>query len=301
MSRLAGWVETQLVEAIDDRRRDLTALRSETAAELDALRAAIAAGRTAAPDGVEQRVRQAMNRLAETVEAQLAELGAQREAELGALRRELAAELDERVLAAGSRTASALTGVQDRVAATDSRFSERVAELAAEAAAASAGVAALTAEAETATARTEGFEQRVKAAMGRLSDSLEARLTEAATKRQQELDAFRAELVARTDALAADAARAREIAGRVEGDTAKGGERVGVLEQQLRAALDRATASMDAKLAEQAAAAKTEREEARAEIEAAVARQVAELREEIATGTNAAKSGLGRTFARLDA
>lgn len=301
MSRLAGWVETQLVEAFDDRRRDLAALRSETAAELDALRTSLAAERSAAPDGVEQRVRQAMNRLAETVEAQLAELTANREAEIGALRRELAAELDERIMAAGSRTASALTGVQDRVAATDSRFSDRLAELAAEAAAAGAGVAALTAEAETATARTEAFEQRVKAAMGRLSDSVEARLTEAASKRQEELDAFRAEVAARTDALAADAARAREIAGRIEGDSAKGGERVGVLEQQLKAALDRASAAMEARLAEQAAAAKAESGELRAEIEAVVTRNVAELREEVVAGANAAKSGLGRTFARLDA
>ncbi|MDQ3640267.1 MAG: hypothetical protein M3450_02050, partial [Actinomycetota bacterium] len=82
-SRLAGWVEAQLVQALDDRRNDMKTLRSEMQVLLDeqrAAKAAKAAGGGSSPadverlEALEQRVRAAMSRLSDSVEARLAEV-----------------------------------------------------------------------------------------------------------------------------------------------------------------------------------------------------------------------------------
>jgi hypothetical protein len=270
-SRLAAWVEAQLVEAMEDRRRELGVLRSELEvvvrgelsplrSELDALRSEVREAGAARNPGaeVEQRVRQAMMRLTESIEAQLAETEAARRSDGDALRAALASEIEERVAAAGARTSAALAAMQDQLAQRDARVSERLEAVAAEVTSAASGVTALTAEGEAARERTESFEQRVKAAMGRLSDSVEARLGEAATARQDELERFRSELAGRLEAVSSDSARAAESATRVEAAAGAGAEQVALLQQQLKAGLDRVLGTVDARLAEQASAAAAE-------------------------------------------
>lgn len=246
-SRLAGWVEAQLVQAADDRRNDIKALRAELQiivneqlagmrAERAADAAATATALSGAPsvdperlDALEQRVRSAMSRLSESVETRLTEVDKARQSELDALRRQLQA-VDERV----GEPASA------------------------------AGLSALSAEVEAGPARIDAFEQRVKAAMVRLTDSVETRLAEAATTRSSDLEGLRSELTKRIDELQrtgstvsgrveAVSQRALAVADdigalrvEVKGGTARNDE----LEKRVKAAIARLAESVESRLAE---------------------------------------------------
>lgn len=204
-SRLAGWVEAQLVRAMEDRHNDLKAVRSELQAMEERLARARAEAASSTPaattpagasstEAMEQRVRQAMSRLTDSVETRLAEAAAARRSEAEALQRELEARFDERLLDAGSRSSSGMAVVQDRLAQQTAALAERLEEVARQAGATAIGVSAVTSEMASATSRTDAFEQRVKSAMGRLTDLVETRLAESSATLQGELDRFRVEL-----------------------------------------------------------------------------------------------------------
>ncbi len=261
-SRLAGWVEAQLVQALDDRRTDMNALRSELQVVLDnqlaVLRAEAApADAPAAAEALEQRVRSAMARLSESVEGRLADVDQARQVELHALRNELRALADERA-AQAEMSGRGVSIANERVAALSAGLGSRLDEVAGQASAASLGVAALRAEVDEGPARVEAFEQRVKAAMGRLTDSVEARLAEAVRARDNDLDSVRSEMANRLAALELVAGRAAEGVSAVELTAVAGADRLDALERQAKAAVARLDDSVDARLAELAAAREVE-------------------------------------------
>lgn len=381
-SRLAGWVEAQLVQAMDDRRNDLKALRAElqavvdqqlagvraetasvlsvathrldvgqeqlserletvgqraaeaaaaaaasaasgttdparidameqrVASRLDALRAEVEASlhdrlqATTAPgpaaDGLEQRVRQAMSRLTESVEAQLAELAAARAADIDGLRRELSAALDDRVGAVASRSGAGLAAVQDGLGQQLAALTERVDDVARQAISAADGLGAATAEATAASARADAFEQRVKSAMGRLTDSVETRMAEATTTHHDEVERFRTELGRQADAAAADSVRARETAAEALVQARAGADRTQTLEQQVKAAVTRLNTTVDAKAAELTGAMTEAGEKLRAEARAEVAKELREARAELGSAIDAANKRTARFEATFD-
>jgi chromosome segregation ATPase len=287
-SRLAGWVEAQLVQAVEDRRNDIKALRAElqiilneqlagmraeagsvlsvatrrlevgqeqlterldAVAERAADAAATATALSGAPsvgserlDALEQRVRSAMSRLSDSVETRLTEVDKARQSELDALRSQLQA-IDERVgepasaaglsalstrldqqleEVAGQAAAAATTRSWDleglrselttrieELQRTGGAVSGRVDAVAQQTSAVADEIGALRLEVKAGTARNDELEKRVKAAVGRLAESVENRLAEfaaqstketttklaeMANERRTELEAFKAEL-----------------------------------------------------------------------------------------------------------
>jgi chromosome segregation ATPase len=316
-SRLAGWVEAQLVQALEDRRNDMKALRTELQVvfneqlagfraesasilsvatrrlevaqeqlaerldavaeratapsdaqlrdEIEALRAEMHAARGGpADDGLEQRVRSAMTRLSESVEAKLAEVTTARRTEHDDLR-------------------------------------ERLDDAARQAATAAAGVQALRAEIESRASGMEALEQRARTAMGRLSDSMETRLADLAGTRQAELDGLRAELQKvlaqqgselRTEVTTASAALRARV-GQVQ-------ERIDGLEEQRNEADDRVGRIVDAKVAEVVERRKTELDEMKHELQEALAKQLSEARAEIGTSVSDAHRRFLDSVERID-
>lgn len=265
-SRLAGWVEAQLVQANDDRRADMKALRSDfqfvVEEQLAGLRSETAeglsgmAGVSAAGEALEQRVRSAMGRLSESLEARLAEVDDARKVELDARWTELR-ELARRIDDVSVRTAAMADDV-----------------------------VALRTGAADVPARVEGFEQRVKAAIGRLTESVESRVAELARTGASGMEGTRAELFGRLDAVERDSRRAAEVTASLEGFAPVAAERAEALEGRLDAERE----AIEARLAEVArsAAASSEalaaiRESAPAAAERAgtVEREVRDLRESV--------------------
>ena len=325
-SRLAGWVEAQLVQAVDDRRNDMKALRAElqvilneqlagmraeassvlsvatrrlevgqeqlterldTVAERAADAAATATALSGAPsvdserlDALEQRVRSAMSRLSDSVEARLAEVDKGRQSELGALRSQLQV-IDERV----GEPASAAG-----LLALSVRLDQRLDDIAGQAAAAADRVASLSAEVEAGPARIDAFEQRVKAAMVRLTDSVETRVAEAATARSSDLEGLRSKLTKRIDELQRTGSTVSERVDAVAQRTSAVADEIGALrvevkagtarndelEKRVKAAVGRLADSVETRLAELAAQSTEENttklaevaEQRRAELEA---------------------------------
>ena len=203
-TRLAGWVEGQLAQAVDDRRSDLRALRTELLQTVDVrvkqmpAPASVDAGEVGARiEAFEQRMKAAMGRLTDSMEARLADANAARASELDALRSSLGDRLDRRerdASAAAERTAALEQKGSAAIARLEKAVDTRLQAIAAQVTAASDGVSALQAEAGAGPARAELLEQRVRSAMGRLAESVEARLAEAVAARPGELVALRTEL-----------------------------------------------------------------------------------------------------------
>lgn len=219
-TRLAGWVEAQLTQSVDDRRTELKALRSQLLADVDArLADAIPSAPAGADVGevdarieaFEQRVKAAMGRLTDSVEARLTETTAGRSTDLESLRSSLGDRLEsvERNDAATAESLAALRlasraaaerteALEQQVKAAVVRLEKsvdgRLDAMVVQITAATEGVAALQAEAGAGPARTELLEQRLRSAMGRLAESVEARLAEVVERRQTELDTLRQSL-----------------------------------------------------------------------------------------------------------
>ena len=307
-SRLAGWVEAQFVQALDDRRQEMKALRSELLF--------IVNEQLAAPTGaeaLEQRMRAAMSTLSDSVEARLSQDAENRRAELDAVRSGLEAAIEAQAQKAEATAAATLAAVHDSAGAA-STLGVRLDEVAGQAAAAAQASAAFRAEADALPERMEAFEQRVKAAMGRLTDSVETRLAETAAGRDPALDELRAQLRAgvtrtealdqqvqtlrselqaegqslreRLDALAAQVTSATDgMAAAQEGIDA-GPARAEALEQRVRSAVGRLAESMESRLAD---------------VETAKAAEVTALRTELETAVTALRARASQVQERLDA
>jgi chromosome segregation ATPase len=308
-SRLAGWVEAQLVQALDDRRQEMKALRSEL---LFMVNEQVSAPAPADGEALEQRVRAAMSRLSDSVEARLSQDAENRRAELDAVRSGLEAAIESQVRKAEASAAATLAAVQDSAGAS-ATLGVRLDEVAGQAAAAAQAAAAFRAEADALPERMEAFEQRVKAAMGRLTDSVETRLAETAPGRNPSLDELRAPLraaVARTealdqqvqalrseleadrqslrerlDALAAQVASVTDSMGAVQVEVDAGPARAELLEQRVRSAVGRLAESMESRLSD---------------AETARAAEVTALRTELETAVTALRARSSQVQERLD-
>jgi colicin import membrane protein len=273
-SRLADWVEVQLAQSVEDRRAELRALRAELLEAVD--------GRAVAPPGggdadevatrieaFEQRVKAAMGRLTDSVEARLAETTAGRSSELDALRSSLADRLDtlERAEASAAESLAALrlsaratTERTDRleqqakvaVARLEQSVDARLQAMVAQVTAAADGVTALQAEAGAGPARAELLEQRVRSAMGRLAESVEARLSEVTAERPGQLAGMRGELER------AMALQAGELRTEIETAASVSRARATQVEERLEAMEQRLTAMVEATVAEKVRDARTE-------------------------------------------
>ena len=305
-TRLAGWVETQLAQAVDTRRAEMRGLRSEILSSVDARLAVTSQPRgaddvAARVEGFEQRVKAAMGRLTDSVETRLAETTAARESELAALRSALVDRLDrlERDEAAAGESLAALRltsraaaerteALEQQVRAAVSRLEKsleaRVDGLVLQVAAANDGVVALQAEADAGPARAELLEQRVRSAMGRLAESVEARLGEVVAARPAELAGVRTEL---ERALALQATELRTeietVAAATRARASQVQERLDAVEQLHRDADQRFATLVDAKLVEIVDRRRTEMAALRRDLEEAVTQQVREARTEIGT------------------
>jgi len=306
-TRLAGWVEAQLVQAVDTRRADMRSLRSELLGSVDARLAEIAPVRAGAEESparmeaFEQRVKAAMGRLSDSVETRLADTTAARHSELEALRSALGDRLDrlERDEASAGESLAALRlssraaterveALEQQVRAANARLEKsveaRVDGLVLQVAAATDGLAALQAEADAGPARAELLEQRVKSAMGRLAESVEARLAEVVAARPGELSGVRAEL---ERVLAQQATELRTeietVAAATRARASQIQERLDAIEQQHRDAEQRFATMVEIKLAEVVDRRRAELETLRRELEETVVQQVREARTEIGT------------------
>ena len=306
-TRLAGWVEAQLVEAVDTRRADMRSLRSELLGSVDARLAEIApvrAGADEAPariEAFEQRVKAAIGRLTDSVETRLADTTAARQSELEALRSALGDRLDrlERDEASAGESLAALRlssraaaerveALEQQVRAATARLEKsveaRVDGLVLQVAAATDGLAALQAEADAGPARAELLEQRVKSAMGRLAESVEARLAEVVAARPGELGGVRTEI---ERVLAQQATELRTeietVAAATRARASQVQERLDTIEQLHRDAEQRFATMVEIKLAEVVDRRRAELETLGRELEESVAQQVREARTEIGT------------------
>ena len=257
LARITEQVEARLDASHDHQRAELEALRAEVQASTAQHRDS-AARPVAVADGLEQRIRAAMSRLSESVEARLGDVAASRRAELDALRAE--------------------------VATTAAAVGERVDGVARQATVAAEAAAAVRAEVAAATGRTEAFEERVKSAMRRLTESVETGVGEAANARQAELDALRGEV---NKALARQSAEIRtEIttaATALRARFTQAQERLDALETQQRGAEGGVAQLVEAKLAEVVDRRRAELDAVKAQLQDSLAKQLSEARDEIGT------------------
>ena len=307
-SRLAGWVEAQFVQTLDDRRQEMKALRSELQSTMSEQLAAIQAAPSAG-EALEQRVRAAMSRLSDSVEARIGQEADNRRADLAALR----TSVESTVAAQSSKAEATLAAMQD-LSGTSSTLGARLDEVAGQAAAAAQVSAAVRAEADAVPERIEAFEQRVKAAMGRLTDSFETRLAELAAGRDPAVDELRSLLRAgaaradalddqvqalrteseadrqslrdRLDALSARLTSLTDSVGAVQDEIGAGPARAELLEQRGRSAVGRLAESMETRLSES---------------ESARAAEVAALRSDLDTSVAALWARSSQVQERLDA
>ncbi|MGH9265180.1 MAG: hypothetical protein ACRD1D_10860 [Acidimicrobiales bacterium] len=274
LARLSDELHGQVRVAAERQRAELDALRGELQS-LVAQEAERAARNGGSDNGLEQRVRSAMSRLSESMEAKLAEVAAARTAELDQLR----AALD-----------AATEGMGDRVDG-----------VARQAAAATEGMAALRADVDEGTARAEALEQRVKSAVGRLTDSVEGRLGEASTAGRSDLDALRAEV---QRALAEQGTEIRtELATAIAALRARSTEtreRLGALEEQQRQAGDRLEELVETRLAAIVDRRRGELEELKGELQDDLARQLSQSRTEIGTAVSDSHRRFLLSVERLD-
>lgn len=299
-TRLAGWVEAQLVQALDSRRDDMNALRADL---LEAVEQQVAAstrpeGGAPAGEALEQRVRSAMSRLSDSVEARLAQEADNRRAELEALQTGLEALVEVHSSKTVATAESTLHAVQD-VAGQASVLRARLDEVAAQAASASQSSTAAMGHADTVPDRVDAFEQRVKAAMGRLTDSVEARLAETAAARgpaDEELQA----LTERLDALGSQVGALVDGMAAAQAEIDAAPARAERLEQRMKTAVSRVVESIEPRLTEAIASRPAELAAVRSELELALARQATELRTELDTAVAGLRARSGQVQERLD-
>lgn len=295
-SRLAGWVEAQLVQSLDDRRHDMNALRAELLFSFKEQLAATQA-EPAAGEALEQRVRAAMSRLSDSVETRLGEEAEHRHTELDAVRADLVAA----VKAQASEVAAAHAAVQD-VARSVSSLGARLDEVAGQVAAAAEASAAFRAEADALPERVDAFEQRVKAAMGRLTDSVETRLAETRTDQDPPLEELRSSLRAaagRTDALEP---QVQALRSELEADRRSIGERLETLAAQITSATD-TMATMQATIAAgpgRADALEQRVKSAVSRLAESVDARLAEMKTELETAVGALRGRSSKVRERLD-
>jgi chaperonin cofactor prefoldin len=162
-------------------------------------------------EALEDQLRHMASRLAGWVEAQLARSVDDRRAEFDALRAEVLESVEARV--------SGIPAAGGTPVAVD----------------------------PGAGAWVEAFEQRVKAAVGRLNDSVETRLAETTTARAAELDALRSAFADRLDRLEREGAATAESLGALLLSSRANAERTAALEEQAKAAVARLEQSVDAR------------------------------------------------------
>lgn len=284
-SRLAGWVEAQLVQALEDRRSDMKALRAELQVVVGENLAALRAETSSVLSVATRRLELAQEQLGERLDT-VGERAADTATRIVALTGTSSTE-GERLAIVEQQVTQRLTLAHEEVAAAliaaEDRRQADLAALRAELAEVGAGAG---------PARIDMFEQRVKAAMGRLAESFETQLAELAAGRDSGLDALRAEVTGVVAAAERDAADRTEMLEKVRNEAAaRSAERIEarlaqivaereVLADTLRAEL--ATAR-EAEVEEQradrvaTAAAIGERVDATAMRAAAVADRVSEL------------------------
>ncbi len=213
-SRLAGWVEAQLIRAVDDRRNEMKVLRSELQLVVNEQLA-----------GARAEVASLVNVEARRLEAGQEQLGERLDA--------MATRASEAVATTVALAGSASTE-PERVDRLEALVSRALSELAAVKAAG---------DAVPDDARLDAFEQRVKAAMGRLSDSVEGRLVEVTSSRE-------AELMARLDHLEHEASAVLDGSTTAQQSAQAARDHAELLEKQVKAALARLEEAVDARVAD---------------------------------------------------
>lgn len=278
-SRLAAWVQAQLVQAVDDRRNDLRALRTELQDVLDervlavssqaaqaeeradALAATVEA-EAARSTAFEERVRAAVVRLTDSIDGRLAGVDG--------LRSELRASIDTSREEALNAFRIELQGVLD----------ERLRDVDARASRAADGLVALTSSVEAEAARTEAFEERVRSVVSRLTESVEA-LASTSTSRHRDVEALGAELRA-------------ELAEQLRSALVGHDARLQAVEEKQGREAERAGELMEGRLSGLVEIRRAELDAVRAEMQAEMARQLSEARSQMA----AAIAGANKRFVR---
>lgn len=336
-SRLAGWVEAQLVQSLEARRGEMNALRSELQAavseqlagirtEQASLRGTATRGAEEIPERlteVEDRIARRLAELHDQVEARLSASAERQQADVDALRAELLASPNE-----GPRRPD---GLEQRVRAAMSRLSESVESKLAEAAAARQREAeGLRAEiANTATAlrarfsqaqeRIDEVERKYGEAETHVAALVETKLSEVVDRRRTEFDQLSWELredlakqvgEARTDIgttvseahrrFLLSVERLDELVATVREELAADGRRIEALEIHTRRTDERLTELVHGKLAEVGGDRLAELEEFRGQLRTALDTHLADTRVEVSTTTGAARQELGELQAALD-
>lgn len=306
MSRLAGWVEAQLVQAVEDRRSDMRALRSELQA---AVADQVAAARAENGSLLTVAVRRLTVNQEELGERLDDVVGRANEAAKNAAASTMAVAGDADRLEAfegqlNRRIRQLTDSVQTVRAELESAVAERLDAVVRQAEQAWEGVSALRASTEAETARAHAFEERLRSAMRRLGESLEAKVAELAGQRLADLEQAQAadasvigSVVQRIDGVAGQAARAEEaiaaLSSSMEAETA----RVLAFEEQVRSAVARLSETVDARLAQATSGRQAEAQAWRAEAGAALEGR---LHAVLAQATHASESVAGLA-ASLDA
>lgn len=218
MSRLAGWVESQLVQAVEDRRGDLRSLRTELQSTLDEQVAAIRAEATSVLTVAVRRLSVNQEELGDRLDG--LSIQTSRSADVVTALSVSVGEETARVLAFEEQVRAAVARVSKTVelrmgemepfgsepfraglrAELCELFDERILPVAAQAAQAIEGVATVSSSLEDRTARLEAFEERARAAVNRLTESVGTRLGELEAVRRAELDTIRSEFRAEIEA-----------------------------------------------------------------------------------------------------
>ena len=232
-SRLAGWVEAQLVQALDDRREDMKALRAELQAVVNEQLAGVRAEAASVLSVATRRLQVAQEQLGERLDA-VAARSADAAAHALAVTGQSVADA-ERLEILEEYVGDRLAVVRDEMRRDLRSFAEEQAK----------AVALLRNEVAEGPSRVEGFEQRMRAAMVRLTDAFEARLVEIAGARDSALQGVRAELVGRLDALGLDAAKGAEALASVQESVAEAAARTAALDREVDAAVARLTEAFE--------------------------------------------------------
>jgi hypothetical protein len=285
-SRLAGWVEAQLVQALEDRRTDMRALRSELQAVVAEQLAGMRAEQASMLAAADHRAAATEEQLAAHVET-LAARAETPPAPPGFDSAPLA-EVEERV-------ARQLAELHDQVEARISASAERQrADL-------EALRIELLAVANDASRRPDGLEQRVRAAMSRLSESVESKLAEVGTARQGEVDGLKADT---TRALAQQAGELRtEIANAATALRARftqAQERVEALERKYGEAEAHVDAVVETKLSEVVDRRRVELDQLKWELQEDLAKQLSDARTDIGTTVSDAHRRFLLSIERLE-
>jgi len=224
MSRLASWVESELVQAVEDRRGDLRALRMELQTTLEEQAASARAegasvltvavrrlstnqeellDRLETVYGHASRSAEAVTALSASVEDEAARVLAFEE-QVRAVVARLGESLDGRLADAATGRQGEIGHLQGEIgrlrAEVRALLDERLLPVAEQANQAIEAVAAMASSMEDRTAHTEAFEERLRAAVNRLTESVDSRFAEATKVRRSELQTVRAEVGSQVDA-----------------------------------------------------------------------------------------------------